>query len=103
MVEIFTISLNFNHKVKDKVKRSPKLNKDVYPSQLMLKFLPTHVFNAIKEFNKIVRLELPFVTCGRTVQEAKCPGSPPEGICGHICNSISFLVFHQHQCGFPGH
>lgn len=32
-------------------------------------------FNAINQFNKIMRLELPFASCGRAVQEAKCPGS----------------------------
>lgn len=32
-------------------------------------------YNAINQFNKTMRLELPFVSCGRATQEAKCPGS----------------------------
>lgn len=59
----------------------------------MLKFLPTHVFNAINQFNKTVSLELAYVSCGRAMQEAKCPRSPLEGICGHVCNSYFPFLF----------
>lgn len=50
-------------------------------------------FNAINQFNKIMRLELPFLSCGTAVQGAKCPGSWSKVICKHVCNSYSLTFF----------
>lgn len=46
-------------------------------------------FNAINQFNKIMRLELPFVSCGRAMHGPKCCGSWWKVICEHVCNSYS--------------
>lgn len=51
-----TISLNFNHEFKDKVKISPKLRKDIEPPELALKFLPTPAFQCTNQLHKIMRL-----------------------------------------------
>lgn len=54
--EMPTISLNFNHEFKDKVKISPKLRKDIEPPELALKFLPTPAFQCINQLHQIMRL-----------------------------------------------
>ena len=50
-------------------------------------------FNAINQFNKIMRFELPFVSSGGAMQGAKCPGSHWKVICEHVCNSYFVSLF----------